>query len=317
MNCSVTINFLKNKIKTISFIICFFCLSNYSQVGIGTTVPSATLDVYSLNDGFLIPRVALSSSTSPLPLSTPVVSELVYNTSLLSDLEPGFYYWGGTKWIRLLSDISKYWSTTGNSSTNPGVEYLGTNDSKDFVIKTNNIESLRITANNKVGIGTATPSRTLEINSTAIATPPIRLTQQTANVSATSVAGDNTKLIAVDNNGDLVTKVNEKRYTPSRCSCWGPSPYVLPADFTTFELYDGDWSGNSTTNTTLPDFYLPTVSSAIAAGHKIGDSVIIHRGSAWNVVVGTNNTNLSSVLLIPPFTSIGFVLGIDKWYRIF
>lgn len=169
-----------------------------------------------------------------------------------------------------------------------------------------------------VGIGTTTPNRILELNSGALATPPLRLTQQRANTAATSTSGDNTKSLVIDNNGDIVTKINEKRYFPSNCAtCIAPFPYTLPADLTTYEMYDANWSGNSQSNTTLPDFILPTAANAIAAGHKYGDVVVIHRGSAYNVVIGTTNTNLAAVLSLSPTTSVGFALGIDKWYRVF
>ena len=114
-----------------------------------------------------------------------------------------------------------------------------------------------------------------------------------------------------------MTKINEKRYFPSNCSCTGAFPYTLPADLTTYEQADGNWSGNGIGNTTTADFILPTRASAIAAGHKYGDIVVITRNSGYNVVMGTTNTNLSSNLLLANGTSVGFVLTNQRWYRIF
>jgi hypothetical protein len=56
------------------------------------------------------------------------------------------------------------WSTTGNSGTTPGTNFLGTADSVDFVIKTNNTEKMRIRAKNgNVGIGVTAPNSVLSV----------------------------------------------------------------------------------------------------------------------------------------------------------
>lgn len=48
------------------------------------------------------------------------------------------------------------WSHFGNDNTNSS-NFIGTTDSTDFIMKTNNIEFMRIKANGKIGIGTVTP----------------------------------------------------------------------------------------------------------------------------------------------------------------
>ena len=50
------------------------------------------------------------------------------------------------------------WNLNGNASTNPGTDFLGTTDANDVVIKTNNVEQMRITSAGSVGIGTNTPN---------------------------------------------------------------------------------------------------------------------------------------------------------------
>jgi len=45
------------------------------------------------------------------------------------------------------------WSLTGNAGTNPAANFIGTTDAQDWVIKTNNLERMRVMSNGNVGIG--------------------------------------------------------------------------------------------------------------------------------------------------------------------
>ena len=46
------------------------------------------------------------------------------------------------------------WELTGNADTDPASNFIGTKDQQSLVFKTNNVESMRIDANGKIGIGT-------------------------------------------------------------------------------------------------------------------------------------------------------------------
>jgi hypothetical protein len=66
------------------------------------------------------------------------------------------------------------WSLTGNSGTNPTINFIGTTDSTHWVVKTNNSERMRVTSDGNVGIGTINPSAKLFVNGiTKIGTNPI------------------------------------------------------------------------------------------------------------------------------------------------
>lgn len=81
-----------------------------AQVGIGTTGsvdPSARLQVdanASTNaKGFLPPRVALTSTSSISPFTvTPATGLFVYNTATTGNVTPGFYFFDGFKWLRMI-----------------------------------------------------------------------------------------------------------------------------------------------------------------------------------------------------------------------
>ncbi len=110
------------------------------QVGIGTTAPNGALDVTSTTDGLLIPRIALSA-TNVATVTTPTVSELVYNTFTSApgpnQVIAGYYYWNGSLWIQLATGASGTdWLLTGNTGTTAGTNYLGTADAVDLRFKT-------------------------------------------------------------------------------------------------------------------------------------------------------------------------------------
>lgn len=66
--------------------------------------PSAMLDVQSSNKGFLLPRIALVSLTSPDPIINPSPGIIVYNTAYsgtgINSVYPGLHYWNGGRWVR-------------------------------------------------------------------------------------------------------------------------------------------------------------------------------------------------------------------------
>jgi hypothetical protein len=143
------------------------CLPLSAQnVGINATgaAPntSAMLDVDAPNKGLLIPRVSLSSTADVTTIASPATSLLVYNTSALSNVTPGFYYWNGSAWTRLAMTLDG-WQTLGNAGTNPATNFVGTTDGQSLAFRTNNTENMRLTTAGSLGIGTTAPTDRLQI----------------------------------------------------------------------------------------------------------------------------------------------------------
>lgn len=59
---------------------------------------------------------------------------------------------------------SAVWHLTGNRGTSAADDFVGTTDNVPLVIRTNNIERLRLTASGKLGIGTGTPMSALDVD---------------------------------------------------------------------------------------------------------------------------------------------------------
>lgn len=103
-----------------------------AQVGINTSTPNpdAVLDVVSTNKGILTPRVILTATSSPSPLTTHVPGMVVYNTATAGDVVPGLYYNDGTQWIlskgaALVADV-RFIGTNNHISQDAGVGSNGT-----------------------------------------------------------------------------------------------------------------------------------------------------------------------------------------------
>lgn len=214
------------KILTTPFlliIISFF--QSYAQtnnnVGIGTLSPNANaiLDVTSTTKGLLTPRMTTSEkNTLGSNMATTEAGMLVYDTDTQT-----FWYWDGNSWLEAIGPMgptgpsgadgaqgsagpagadgptgpagadgsNNAWGLTGNAGTTVGTNYLGTSDSKDFVIKTNATERVRIESTGNVGVGASSTTALLHVNSST--TTPFRV--QVAGSSRLTVNSDESVVI--------------------------------------------------------------------------------------------------------------------------
>lgn len=94
-------------------------------------------------------RVGGRLKINNVPLGSSADSVLVWNSSdsLVKKVAPSAYGW----------------QVSGNGGTNPTNNFLGTTDSQDLVMRTNNIEKVRVGVNGNVGIGSNNPAYPLEI----------------------------------------------------------------------------------------------------------------------------------------------------------
>lgn len=136
----------------LSIITILFTSFSYAQnVGINNDVsapdPSAILDVKSPDKGLLVPRVSLSGTTDATTISLPAISLLIYNTATTTGgtaVTPGFYFWNGNSWLRLIttgSALVTSWQLSGNAGTDTLINFLGTTDDRPLQFKINNIRS--------------------------------------------------------------------------------------------------------------------------------------------------------------------------------
>lgn len=136
----------------------FFVNGITDNVGLGTNSPntSSSLELVKDNRGLLINRVLLTSRNAAAPITTPATGLLVYNTNTAgvapNNVTPGFYHWNGTEWIAMDGTGGRDWSLLGNSGTNSAINFIGTTDATDFVVRTNNTARINIVSAGNVGI---------------------------------------------------------------------------------------------------------------------------------------------------------------------
>ena len=97
-----------------------------SQVGINTIDPhpSASLDIRSSNKGVSFPKIFLQGRNDISTVPNPKESLIIYNTNGSVGGKEGFYYWNGTKWEYLFTDINqenlmnqmKYYSSNSSAA---------------------------------------------------------------------------------------------------------------------------------------------------------------------------------------------------------
>jgi hypothetical protein len=140
-------------------------IATAQNVGINSTgaapVTSAALDVDMANKGVLIPRVALTTTTAFAPVTgVATTSLLVYNTASAgtfpNNVTPGYYYWDGTRWVRLMSSGNNWLVGTSAANVNtPGATgFLGTSDNNHVDLTTNGIVRGRLSNLGEFFIGT-------------------------------------------------------------------------------------------------------------------------------------------------------------------
>jgi|GEM_PF-4872460 len=114
---------------------------------------SAALEVESTNKGVLISRIPLTGTSDTSTIANGnVTSMLVYNTATVADITPGYYYWNGTKWSRVVTpnDLPSLETTTtlAQNTTTGAITYTN----EDAIAATANVVSAN--ALNALTIGT-------------------------------------------------------------------------------------------------------------------------------------------------------------------
>lgn len=171
-----------------------------------TTNSNALLEMETTNKGLLLPRVALTSSTSFAPLSAHVAGMAVYNTATAGDVTPGYYFSDGAKWVKVADAATAVGSniyTADGTLTGARTVSMGANN-------------LSFTGTGMVGIGTTSPnaSAALDITATDKGFLPPRVTL-TGQGDATTIPSPANGLVAYNTSATLGTGLVVNNGTPA------------------------------------------------------------------------------------------------------
>jgi hypothetical protein len=114
-----------------------------AQISVGTTTPhsSAKLQVEASDKGFLPPRVVLTAKNVASPITSPATGLLVFNTATSgtspNDVTPGFYYWDGSNWQRIINQQPDETVTFDGADPNSGSNFSGLTQSTNFIYVSN------------------------------------------------------------------------------------------------------------------------------------------------------------------------------------
>ncbi len=132
----------------------FGSIGTDKNIGINTQTPQGMLDVSSVTNGILIPRIALTAANVQAPVVNPqggalAESTFIYNTATAGaspdNVMPGFYYWSGSRWLLIDADQAKNkWGLNGNAGTSAATHFIGTTDFVDLVFKRANMAAGRL-----------------------------------------------------------------------------------------------------------------------------------------------------------------------------
>lgn len=221
----------KNKLAILFFL---YSIVSMAQVGIGTAIPEATLDITAANltgttvDGLLIPRVSRlrAQTMAGTPTSTVLyVNDISNGTATGTTVNvtaTGFYFFNGTVWERLGSGSTNAWNVTGNSGLSGTTNFLGTTDNVDLAFRRNDTAAGKIGTTstsfgaNALTAGVATNNAAFGTNALALSTGADNVAVGNGTLSANTTGIQNTGIgnaaLAV-NTGSAATAIGFQALT--------------------------------------------------------------------------------------------------------
>lgn len=211
-----------------------FCINTFSQIGINTENPKATFEISakttdgSRPEGIIIPKLTGDQiKASDAVYGIEQKGTLIYATEAVTITSPktlniyteGYYFFDGIIWQALKNPTlgtPNYSAGNGLNTNNGKVELGGSLDKSTAVSQENfplaftssltngfSIDGTTFSvdaANNRIGIGTTSPTSTLEIKSGTANTSGVKLTNLSASTPVSSGA-----TLGVDTSGNIVT----------------------------------------------------------------------------------------------------------------
>lgn len=160
-------NLIKEKKGLLLVVMLLSCMASLkAQVTIGsdqTPDANALLDLKenatgTSTKGMLLPRVALTATSSPSPMTAHTNGMVVFNTATTADVTPGYYYNDGSKWVRVAdAGMASKWVNM------PADNVVKLAKLADGATTRSDNQNLFVADGGNVGIGVASPLHRLQI----------------------------------------------------------------------------------------------------------------------------------------------------------
>lgn len=256
---------LQYTLRAMLFMACISAFGGAQSQSVGvnddgsTPSSAAMLDVKSTTKGLLIPRVALTSTTSNAPIGSGVVTSMaVYNTATANDVSPGYYYWDGSAWVRFIGAGPQKINVVAKSATGT----LATSD--NMVLASGNI--------------------TLHLPSVTSADNGLEITVKNSGTYTDLVTVDGTSGATIDGQtSSTLTRYVSRTYIAS-----GTNWVVKNKEMRPDNEYEVSARGSFTTIAEVLSFL---------SSHMTGPSVVKLGGGTYNIAA-TQTINLSYPLTI-------------------
>jgi hypothetical protein len=99
------------------------------------------------------------------------------------------------------------WELLGNAGTDPATEFLGTTDNKDFALRTNNVERLRVYSGGRVSINTSSAFQYLNVSGGTY------FSGNNGTSHLLEIIGANDNLVNVDGTGVVIGATDSTNYS--------------------------------------------------------------------------------------------------------
>lgn len=301
--------------KIFSFFVAQIIVSGalFAQVGVGTSTPdaSAKLEVKSTNQGFLPPRVALTGTADVSTVASPATGLMVYNTATAgtspANVTPGFYYYDGTKWQRIINqqpDATVDFNTANPNTGSP--VFTGGPAASANYIYVSSVNNTQWTWNGTAYV-TYTPTASTEWYLTGGTNDAG--SNKTGSVYRSGAVGIGTPN-AADTSAFLSVNASNKGFLPPRISLIGTSDVSTIGNPSTGLLIFNTATAGSGSSAVVPGYYYYSGTTWVKLGEEKATSV-----SGVSVIGGNATTRVTAtygnlkVSFLSGTISIGAVSG--------
>lgn len=250
---------------------------------------SSILDVKSTAKGMLIPRMTKTQRNS---IFQPATGLLIFQNGPDST---GFYFYNGSSWLWLISSATIQgadtiaWRRTGNTGTNPAVNFIGTTDNRVLNFRVNNTRAGSIDhINRNTSYGLQTLASNTGFFNVAIGDSALKNNTSASNLTAVGYASMKNNTLGLYNTAigteSLMQNIVGTHNTAAGYLALRNNTASFNTGFGTLALYTNN-IGIRNTGFGCSALYFTNANDNSALGYEALNQ---NFSGSWNVAIGSN-----------------------------